>query len=328
MRYVLAIDAGGSKCDAVLLQEDGTTLGWGHVDVQSPGVTREQLGHGRAAGTVALAIRQAVGDRHLDELYLLGIGAFLPQNCIQHDRLGSVHFSRVLEVEPAYTLMGEKEGLVVVSGTGAFVYGRTRDGKRVHLDGVGPLLGDDGGGYAIGLMGLRKAARSYMHPRHATSLAPALLDALGLSRQHGLEQLTGFMLQAHDRSEIARLAAVVDQQARAGDQIASDILIEAADALAGTTWDAIDHLSIAQEEYPLIGMGSVAVQSDMFWQRFCETVAAFAPRLRFVRMPHPPVFGTALIGLQQLGVTDTVEVRERLINSAYSGKAVHLKNNK
>ncbi len=323
MRYILAVDAGGSKCDAVLLQENGTTIGWGHVDQHTPGGTRERLGHGRAADTIAQAIRQAVSDWYLDELFLLGIGAVLPPNSIQPDRLGSVHFSRVLEVEPAYALMGEKVGLVVVSGTGAFVHGCTPDGKHVHLDGVGPLLGDYGGGYAIGLMGLRKAARSYMHPRHATSLAPALLDALGLSQRNGLEELTGFMLQAHDRSAIALLAAIVDRQARDGDQIANDILIEAANALAGTTWDAIDHLHIAHEEYPLIGMGSVAVKSDIFWQRFCETVVAFAPRLRFVRLPHPPVFGTALIGLQQLGVADTVELRERLCESAYNVRNIN-----
>ena len=317
MRYILAVDAGGSKCDAILLRENGTALGWGHVEAPAPGAAA-RLGAGRDPRAMAAAMRQAVGDRYLDELYLLGAGAFLPENSLQPDRLGSVHFSHGMEVEPAYVLMREEDGLVAIAGTGAVVHGRTRDGKRVHLDGVGPLLGDNGGGYGIGLEGLRMAARSFMHPRHATSLTAALALALGFPAPCSLDAFVLYMLEAHDRSEIARLAAVVDRQAREGDAVARKILLHAADALAETAWDAIDHLGIAREEYPVIGMGSVATGSDIFWLRVCDDVAAFAPNMRFLRLNHPPVFGMALIGLRQCGVADTAELRNRFFESAYN----------
>jgi len=60
--------------------------------------------------------------------------------------------------------------MVVLSGTGSCVLGRTADGRMLRAGGGGHLLGDEGSGYAIGLAGLRAVCRAYEERGPATAM--------------------------------------------------------------------------------------------------------------------------------------------------------------
>jgi N-acetylglucosamine kinase-like BadF-type ATPase len=55
---------------------------------------------------------------------------------------------------------GSLYGIVVISGTGMISYGYGATGESARAGGWGPLLGDIGSGYDIGLDVLRAIARS------------------------------------------------------------------------------------------------------------------------------------------------------------------------
>ena len=313
MRYVLAIDTGGSKCDAILARDDGTVLGYGHVDANDPSGGRGVMGSGRSFKSIAHAIHQAMGKTVCSELILVGFSKLLPPINFTDIPVASIHPYIVTEQDPAFALTGERDGVVILAGTGAVVYGQTPDGRVRKIDGVGPLLGDHGGGYQIGLMAMRAVAKSFWHSRHTTALTEAVQTALNI--EHGpksLDNIILFMLNNPDRSEIARLAKLVDTAAMAGDAIAQNILRQAADDIAESTRDIVDYLGIAQDDVPVIGTGSVIMYSSLYWARVCERVREFAPRFRFMRLQDPPILGMVLAVLNRLDCGDPAVLRKQL----------------
>src|SRR5207302_776208 len=77
-------------------------------------------------------------------------------------------------------------GVAVVAGTGSMAFARAADGRTARAGGWGPLLGDEGSGYAIALAGLRAAARSADGRAQVTPLTDRLLAAYGLTRPQEL----------------------------------------------------------------------------------------------------------------------------------------------
>lgn len=286
---VLAIDNGGTKCEALLVRADGVVLGRGLC--RKAGVSgRSKVATRRAARE---ALRGAPGK--LKELRLACHGNILPESFFA-PYAERVETRLVTEAQGIFALTGHAHGIIALSGTGAFIHARTTDGREIHLDGLGPLIGDYGGGFFIGRQALRAAACATWHPRRKTLLRDAVLNAYGAK---SVEELIPLNWAVRDRSEIAQLAPLVNDAANAGDRVAKKILEEAADALVGTLRDVVDALEIRAKIYPLIGAGSVATRSDAFWRRFCRTARTIAPKLRPERTRYPAVAGIALAVMEQ-----------------------------
>ena len=219
-------------------------------------------------------------------------------------------------MQAAFALAGVDTGLVVLAGTGARAFGMNSDGKELHLDGLGPMVGDYGSGFHIGSLAIRAAAKADWHPRHHTSLSTAVFEQLK-SRlgDYGVWGLVEYMGSERDRAEIAALSRLVDSEARNGDRIAAQLIREAAGCMAETVHDLVDGLDIADAHYTMVGTGSVATHSDLYWEQLCMQVATFAPRLTPWRSDLPAVLGLALIALKNITDIDLSTVRENLVRS-------------
>lgn len=318
MRCVLGIDSGGTKCDAVVVRDDGTAISWGRTEYASqPHNNRNFGGFGRNPRAVGMAVRQALKGLKCEELHISGLMTFMPLGYWRESDIGCIHLHHVHEEEAAFALAGVTSGLVVLAGTGAFVYGITREGKEVHLDGMGPMVGDYGSGFQIGSLAVRAAAKASWSPRHATSLAEAVFSALKARLgDRGMWSLVEYMGGERDRAEVATLARVVNEEALKGDPIAINILKQVAGDISETVRDVVEQLEIADEEYTMVATGSVASRCDIYWEHLCGRVAEFAPKLTPWRSDLPPVLGLALIALNKLAAVDTATMRDNLFRSA------------
>ncbi len=311
-RYALGIDGGGSKCDAVLMEESGAVVAWKrggptHVYYDPPEVISASY-----VEAVAGALREVQGADiwaagHLPE------GA--PRNAVTvHNELR--HHLPATEVDTAFASAQEEWGLIVLAGTGSFVHGRAPDGRDLHFGGRGPILDDYGSAYAIGLLGLRAAFASHWTAARWTSLAEAMPRALALA---GLDDVfRRVYIEGITRREIAALARVVDVEAEAGDRVAMGCLHRAADELADVAVDVIKELCLGEESFPAIRIGGVACHSRIWWDRVCHHLSKAAPAMRPVIPPVLPAVGAALLALRQMGVAWTADVIERARRTASS----------
>lgn len=145
--------------------------------------------------------------------------------------VGATDVLMVGDVVAAHAGALGEPGVVVVAGTGSIALAVGPDGDSQRADGWGPLLGDAGGGYAVGRAGLRAAYEA------ADGRGPAtVLTAYASSRLGGLDLDAARRLlgRADLVPFVSSFAAEVAGAALAGDAVARAILASTAAALAAS----------------------------------------------------------------------------------------------
>ncbi|MEL7170196.1 MAG: BadF/BadG/BcrA/BcrD ATPase family protein [Bacteroidota bacterium] len=135
----------------------------------------------------------------------------------------AVEHAATIALEAAF---GGESGAIVTVGAGSVAYGRTIDGDVLRVGGWGSLLGDEGGGYAIGLAALRSVAAA-MDGGPPSLVAVLLAERYGLLTQH---DLTAFAYRSE--APISLLAPLVVEAAEKEDWVATSILKQQANGLA------------------------------------------------------------------------------------------------
>ncbi len=304
MRYALGIDSGGTKCEAVLVEESGRIVGWGRGGPTHEFYrTREQV-----EAAYDQALREALAGIHQGRFWVGSPSVRTQPWEARIAEAGEIEeVFCVGEVEAAYACAGEDWGVIVLSGTGSFVHARTPDGRRLHAGGMGPILGDYGSGYDIGLRGARAACASRWTANRKTSLEQAVPRALGVADLLGVLHL--IYTNKLGRHRLASLARIVNEEAERGDPIALRCVQEAADSLADLVVDVVRELDLEESEFPLIASGSVAQKSCLWWERVCRRVAEVASRMRPVMTRLVPAAGAALVALRRMGAGPENELR-------------------
>ncbi len=228
---VITADVGGSKT-TVAVTRDGTRIG----ENRGPG---SAVRPGRAlvtATTVADLIRSTLAQANLlraDAIVVGAAGAGRPADAEEIEAaLGRERIADrivvVTDVVLAFEALGVDVGVVLVAGTGSVAIGRTPDGRSVRQGGFGWQMGDEGAGYWVGRSALAAVGLAQDGRGPATELSASLLKATGAP---DLRELVGWSTVATSR-EVAHLTRTVLASARAGDQVARQILDQAAIELA------------------------------------------------------------------------------------------------
>ncbi len=127
-------------------------------------------------------------------------------------------------------------GILVIAGTGSNIIGRAPAGKLFGAGGWGPVLGDEGSGYWIGLHALRAALRAQDRIGLAETSSCLLREIESFWDLNSLGELVAF---ANQRSSLQRpapdfstLVPIVARCAEQGDTLAAGVLDRAGEELA------------------------------------------------------------------------------------------------
>jgi len=199
---------------------------------------------------------------------------------------------------------GRLHGAVVISGTGMICLGYNSQGTSRRAGGWGPMLGDEGSGYAIGLHVLRAVACADDGRGPATLLTERLLSSLSLQRA---EQLIPWAYREEDRSwqKFAALAPLATQCAGAGDKVAQSILDFAAAQLLHTISPVVDGLNLAEggEEFPLVlAGGNLTHTGSRLAQLLIEKLKAKYPSCKAVFPAVEAAEAAALLGIHKFNI--------------------------
>ena len=224
MAYFLAIDAGGTKADYVLADENrelgrvrGNTIKRMRVDAETAtahldtalaelasltGVSMNSVTCtcvGTAGNTVSLVtnwLHAEIGNRVAGELILIGD----------------------VEIALDAAFYGGP-GILVLAGTGSNIAGRNSEGVLMGAGGWGPALADQGSGHRIGLAGLRAGFLAVDEGRST----PLLNEVMQFWKLESLEHMIEFA-NSRPAPDFSRLTELVLRCALHGDVISQSVL--------------------------------------------------------------------------------------------------------
>jgi len=233
MKYFLGIDGGGSETRAVVVDDTLQILGRGSSGPSNHYVAGAALAaeHCRLAADAALldATRLEPGLKR-DAIVAWGFGLAgvrrATDAALMRPQLEALVDGRpwVLDTDVAAAHSGAfagRTGIVLSGGTGSICFGRDDVGETFYCDGWGPVLGDEGSGYWLGVEALRAVCRAADGRGPRTRLTANVLDALNIS---DLEQLVPAVYSPDfSREQMARLSKLIFDGAENGDQVAIEI---------------------------------------------------------------------------------------------------------
>lgn len=311
-RIILSIESGGSKTLCLLQTSEGELLGWG-----LGGPT-----HHLTSAAAACSIQQSI------EMAMAGSGVGGAQVSIicssqlgQFDALRTALGRNGLKEEfvyiddPTVVLNGalcSDWGVVALSGTGSFVYGRNRAGARLLIGGLGDLLGDDGSGYEIGRDGLRAALRYLESWGEPTLLADEICKEWNIAEVVSSENFLNPVsrtiaenvfqaLPDNYRHMIARLSRVVARCAYQGDAVSQAIIQQAGKKLARQVVAVCDRIDMGDDTIPIGYAGGCWRIGEMLTEAFQDTLrSGMTKSYQVVPQMLEPAFGVYLAALSHI----------------------------
>lgn len=300
-RLVLGIDAGQTGTTAVVASDDGRIVGVG-----AAGPIRHHAEHDAASALASAfdsALRDAIPSGQRIDLACLSLTGSAGMAREALEARGDIDRIDVLESDAFAALasgVGASGGIAVIAGTGSVALARSVIAHRhVLAGGWGWLMGDQGGGFAMGVAALRAAALDSDGTGPPTVLGELLCDALGTDDLRSVyNELTG---SGFDRPAIGRLARLVTRASTDGDLVATRIVDDAAEYLASlVSAVALRAPYLDERERVVVPAGGV-LESGPVLDRFVSIVARELPQFRIARPMGPPVIGAVLLGLAALG---------------------------
>lgn len=295
MPTVIGFDGGGSRCAAFWIDHEGHV-----IDHGIGGSTHEWYGQGQLA---IESVDEAVPPMLERQRVRPDLGAFTsPGGEAAFERFvgtlapAAIHACGEADVQFAATR--QEHGLLLLAGTGSFVNGRARDGRRLTVGGAGPVIGDDGSGHDIGILAMKQACLAEQLPPRHTPLADAVKEYLGASARWDIVRI--FHQANPGRRKIAGLAPIVCEHAERGDPAALWVLDTAA---AKLTWLAAEVVAALrmQDEPDVILVGGAALSPAYREALMRHLAPLFREPLRRHPLVYPPAVGAALLGLARLG---------------------------
>jgi N-acetylglucosamine kinase-like BadF-type ATPase len=191
-------------------------------------------------------------------------------------------------------------GIVLIAGTGAIAFGRGTDGTEARAGGWGPLIGDEGSGYAIGRRGLAAVVRELDGRGPHTMMRDLLFASEGMKTSD--ELLHRIYRTDGGPSDVAAYFPLVLGAAKAGDPEALRILGEAGEELALAAVTVIRKLGLEAEAFGVATVGGVFSAGELILRTLRERILAVAPKARLHAPAHPPEIGAVRLALARVRV--------------------------
>ena len=269
--YVLGIDIGGSKTQA-LLARDGSVI----AAVRGPSANPASLGLTEAGRRLRTLLAELAGSgvalANVTSVCAGAAGVDSPEQAgritaILAESLPNAAIRVVHDTEVLLAAAGAPTGIALIAGTGSVAWGSASDGRQARAGGWGYVLGDEGSGYGIARAAVRHALGRLDAGLGPDPLSLRLAAACRLERPGLL--LDHFYAQP-ERRYWAERSRVVFELAEAADPAACAILTDAGTALASLVESVSLRLALSG---PVILAGGVLVHQPLLRRLLADRLA-------------------------------------------------------
>ncbi len=318
MRYFLGVDIGNTKSHALLADENGQAVGFGH---SGPG-SWEAVGWQDAQEVLGDITNQVLHQAQVTREQIWGAGFGFAGYDWPEDRGDHETLIAALELTNASVRFGNDTlvglvagamdgwGVVVSAGTSNNCRGWDKNGREGRITGQGPRFGEYGGASEIVNRAVQAVALAWSQRGPETALSQALVDSAGAVNVADL--LAGMVRGQYEVS--ASFAPIVFEVAELGDVVAQEIIHWAGCELGSLAVGVIHQLELEEQEFDVVLSGSLYKGSPILREVMGQTIHAIAPGARLVRLNAPPVIGGVLLGMEQVGL-DTIGLRPVLVKT-------------
>jgi N-acetylglucosamine kinase-like BadF-type ATPase len=317
---LLAVDGGNSKTDLALVAENGGLIAFARGPQSSP----HHLGEEGCLQVLEALVDQAGLDGCVASVATLCMaGVDFPR---EEERLAELVRARgwarsttVLNDTFAVLRAGTEDGwgVAVVCGAGINCVGVAPDGRQVRFPALGPITGDWGGGFDVGLTAVSKAARSFDGRGRKTTLEQAVPAHYGFETPYQLAE-------AIHRKEIAErrvleLSPIVFAEAE-HDEVSAEIVDRLAAEVVALAWTALSRLGLeARPVEVLLGGGLLRGENSRVVERIREGLRERSPVATVRVTGTPPIVGATLLALDSVGAGAAAQERVRTEVMAAAG---------
>ena len=314
--YYLAADGGGSKLQVVLYDESYRIIRTGRVAGVNTLFKPAEVVRGNIESMMRDLLQCGIdGDpvTHIAaaDLCMLGAGDVMRDILARLEHVGEITFHSEPVVGLAACL--RTEGAVALSGTGSDAF-FVKDCKCVQsVGGWGPLLGDEGSGYEIGLNTLKAAIYSYDGRRDRSILYDLVMENWKLEHLWGI--VTHLAGNPDARHEVASAAKLCAKAAHMGDRTALRIYEHAALEMFLQARTVIER---HREEWDgsLVIMGGAWKGHPRMFEVFKGEIGLLFPEAKVSLPLYEPVVGCAV--LRGLREGKTITELERLLSAGFA----------
>lgn len=304
--YYLGIDGGGTKTQAVILDDQGLLVGMGTAGASNIG----NVGVTQATRNIQEAVELASAEAGITstsfETAFLGIAGVVSAQDrdtvlkIAHQlRLaseGQIEVDHDCRVALAGGL-GGAPGIVQIIGTGTSCFGRTATGDSWMAGGWGYLIADEGGGYWLGVQALKAATEAYDTRGGSTLLQAMVLDALEIQETKQIMQRV--YQDQLSVTDIAKLSRLVIDAAQQNDAVAQDIIALGMNEVGRCIESVANHLNYSEDELRLVCIGGILKAGDVIITPLANAVHQRLPTCQIETPQFPPAVGAGILAKQQ-----------------------------
>ncbi|WP_439876117.1 BadF/BadG/BcrA/BcrD ATPase family protein [Bacillus mycoides] len=288
MKYMIGVDGGGTKTEAIAFDQDGNevvrgTSGFGNILID----------YEKAVSHIMEAIDQckkALIDGHC-VCICLGLAGISGANTNELTLRLKNKYGTQIEVfndamiAHAAALKG-KDGILTIGGTGAICLGK-KGAVYEYSGGWGHILGDEGSGYWIALQCLKRMANQFDQGVALCPLSLSIQDEFQLLTSSHIKRL----VYSFSKNKVAAIAPKVIQEARNGNVAAHEIMMQAGRELARITVNVYNKLEF-KHSTPIAVSGSILRLVPEIYAVFKKCCEKSVKEITFVSQSEMAVKGT------------------------------------
>ena len=289
----MGVDAGGSSLRVGLYSENLECL---HLEVFQETANPSIIGFEEVGRLLRSSLIETLQEASVEpsEVKYLGAGmagAAQATEWLKEEFVSLFPKSRIT-VAPDYEIAligahGRRYGILILSGTGSSACGINGVGESAHSGGWGYLIGDEGGGYWLGLETLKAAANVADGFEEKTELYKKIFHYLNIS--HPNEIINWIYNPEISNRKIAQISELVLEVASIGDPVATKIVERGAEHLFKLYLNLVDRLNFIDP--PVMFAGGLLTSETLLQKLLMKKIG-----LKNKPCPkYSPVAGAALM---------------------------------
>jgi N-acetylglucosamine kinase-like BadF-type ATPase len=307
--FVIGIDGGGTKTTAALANLKGKILKEIEIGPTNP----NKIGFKRAILNLRKLISKISKNKKVKVAYL-GLAGGLERDKEKKERIRKelqefFKFPIFVDGDQKIAFRSgtdEKDGMVVIAGTGAIAMGWKKE-KEAISGGWDWLIGDEGSGFWVGKEVLKECVKFLDGRRKKLSLKEVIFNYFRIKKESDFYK---FCYCEDFVTKIASVSKVIDQMAKNGDHFSRKILIEAAKEVSKMALAVIKKLNFEKEGFPVVLVGGM-FKSKIFEKKLKREIKKLAKKAKFILLGKKPVIGAIKLAIEKVIFLEKPSLRNK-----------------